>query len=299
MINRYSTQQFEWLDVTDLNSDEQQLLLEKHQIKQATLAYATDTHERARYSLDLLDNSEMIIFNIPQADKEHPNQFTISPITFLIKNQTLFSFHSKETSGLIKKILATESNDLPVDTFVLRVLFDGVQHYHQIIEHLSQQRDEFITKLDHRIQNRQLIGLSEIEKSLVYILSGTQTNLLLLKSLSKKHADLSNNKDNQKLITKLLVEAKQAEQMAKISLDVTERLSATSNNLLNNNLNDTMKFLTVWSLVLTIPTITTGFYGMNTVLPFSKNPQTWVLICLITLLLMLLVLYYLKKHRFI
>ena len=33
--------------------------------------------------------------------------------------------------------------------------------------------------------------------------------------------------------------------------------------MMNNNLNDTMKFLTVWSLVLTIPTILTGFYGMN------------------------------------
>ena len=64
MINRYSTQQFEWLDVTNLTPDEQQLLLEKHQIKQATLTYATDAHERARYSFDLLDNSEMIIFLI-------------------------------------------------------------------------------------------------------------------------------------------------------------------------------------------------------------------------------------------
>ena len=87
--------------------------------------------------------------------------------------------------------------------------------------------------------------------------------------------------------------------MAKISLDVTERLSATSNNLLNNNLNDTMKFLTVWSLVLTIPTIITGFYGMNVALPLTKYPIAWVIICLITLLLMGILLYYLKKHRFI
>lgn len=301
MINRYSTQQFEWLDVTNLTPDEQQLLLEKHQIKQATLTYATDAHERARYSFDLLDNSEMIIFNIPQEDQQHPNRFTISPITFLIKNKTLFSFHTEETADLIEKLKQTLSvaNDLPADTFVLRILFNGVQFYHEIIEHLSQQRNQFITKLDQRIQNQQLISLSEIEKSLVYILSGTQTNLLLLKSLNKKNNDLQDNATNQKLLAKISVEAKQAEQMAKISLDVTERLSATSNNLLNNNLNDTMKFLTVWSLVLTIPTIITGFYGMNVALPLTKYPIAWVIICLITLLLMGILLYYLKKHRFI
>ncbi len=50
--------------------------------------------------------------------------------------------------------------------------------------------------------------------------------------------------------------------MTLLAFQILEQLSGTYNNLLNNNLNDTMKFLTVWSLLLTVPSIVTSFFGM-------------------------------------
>lgn len=64
-----------------------------------------------------------------------------------------------------------------------------------------------------------------------------------------------------------LIEARQAVEMTNLASQILDQLSGTYNNLLNNNLNDTMKFLTVWSLILTVPTIVTGFFGMNLQLP--------------------------------
>src|SRR5699024_7055483 len=81
------------------------------------------------------------------------------------------------------------------------------------------------------------------------------------------------------------------------SQQVTKTLSATSNNMMNNNLNDTMKFLTVWSLVLTIPTILTGFYGMNVSLPILKNSFDWILIIVLMVVLMVWLVVLMKKHH--
>ena len=96
----------------------------------------------------------------------------------------------------------------------------------------------------------------------------------------------------------VLIESNQSAEMVKISQQVTQTLSATSNNMMNNNLNDTMKFLTVWSLVLTIPTILTGFYGMNVSLPVGHNSSDWIAIMLITIALMVWLIILMKRHHF-
>ncbi len=43
--------------------------------------------------------------------------------------------------------------------------------------------------------------------------------------------------------------------MTEMSSQIIGQLSDTYNNVLNNNLNDIMRFMTVWSLLLAIPTI--------------------------------------------
>ncbi|WP_425458820.1 CorA family divalent cation transporter, partial [Aliarcobacter butzleri] len=58
-------------------------------------------------------------------------------------------------------------------------------------------------------------------------------------------------------------EGDQVQRMFEIETQVVDRIDHTLNSLANNNLNDTMKFLTIWSLTMAVPTIITGFYGMN------------------------------------
>lgn len=96
----------------------------------------------------------------------------------------------------------------------------------------------------------------------------------------------------------VLIESNQSAEMIQISQQVTKTLSATSNNMMNNNLNDTMKFLTVWSLVLTIPTIMTGFYGMNVSLPMLHSSVDWIMVTIITIALMIWLVILMRKHHF-
>lgn len=306
MIKQCATKPFNWLDVTDLDQNDKRMLLKHHQLNPLSIEYATDRHERAHYLNDLDQQTSLIIFNLPLPKSAVVNQqpsmhFTTSPLTFIIKKGDLFTFHNSQFNQLIKqlKALLSQHDTWTPKRFVLEALFAGTRYYDQIIEQLNDQRSNLVDNLDQKIQNQDLLALAEIEKSFVYILSGAQTNLMLLEKIAQAKETGKTKRIEHKAVIKLLIEARQAEQMAKISLDVTERLTATSNNLLNNNLNDTMKFLTVWSLVLTIPTIVTGFYGMNVFLPLAKYPAAWLLIIVLMVFLMLILWYYLKKHRFI
>ena len=71
--------------------------------------------------------------------------------------------------------------------------------------------------------------------------------------------------------------------------------------IINNNssfqLNNIMKTLTELTVVLTIPTITYGFWGINLKLPFQGIPYGSLLVIVISLLISLLVWYWLKKKK--
>ena len=63
--------------------------------------------------------------------------------------------------------------------------------------------------------------------------------------------------------------------MTELHLQILHQIANTYNNVLNNNLNDTMKFLTVISILMTVPDIVTGFFGMNVQIPFTEHAHGW------------------------
>ncbi|MBA1392825.1 magnesium transporter CorA family protein, partial [Lactobacillus sp. XV13L] len=102
---------------------------------------------------------------------------------------------------------------------------------------------------------------------------------------------------NSEMLDDVLVECRQVKQMVETELDIVQRITETFNVIANNNLNDTMKFLTIWSLILTVPTIVTGFFGMNVGLPWMKVSFAWIIIVVICIILSLWLLLILKFHK--
>ena len=101
-------------------------------------------------------------------------------------------------------------------------------------------------------------------------------------------------------------------------LDITEDLKLSSEQLINtcktnlktivnlreaysavatSNLNSVIKLLTSLTVVLTIPTIITSFYGMNVPLPFAGSPYAPIFIIVLTLGISAALIYYFsRKH---
>ena len=83
---------------------------------------------------------------------------------------------------------------------------------------------------------------------------------MLLVQQIKSHGIYRRLSDQEKeRLDDVLIEAQQLVEMTKLSSQILQQLSGTYNNVLNNNLNDTMRILTVLSVLLTIPTIVSGF----------------------------------------
>lgn len=69
--------------------------------------------------------------------------------------------------------------------------------------------------------------------------------------------------DDRDLLEDALIEIRQAIEMASIYSSILAGTMETYSSVVSNNMNDIMKALTVITLIMTIPNMIFGFYGMN------------------------------------
>ena len=292
---------YKWYDISNLSEQDSDRLQDEFNFTPDIISYISDRHERPHYDYDVHTHSHLLVYDVPIWPTNTIKHFTAHPITFLVVGENVFTLHTESTSYVFD-----EFNDEPmrerlseakdVTELLMIFLLYASQYFQRAVTQLDVERNSLDQKLSDDIDNKDLVELSNIEKSLVYLSSSIQTDLMMLHSLD--HSKLSFTKTAHERLDDVLIESNQAAEMIQISQQVTKTLSATSNNMMNNNLNDTMKFLTVWSLVLTIPTILTGFYGMNVDLPVIHSPFDWVIITVLMIVLMVWLVVLMRKHHF-
>lgn len=248
------------------------------QISDEMLEYSLDKHERARVEYDSMEKTLLVIFNVPHLEKTE-NHYETSPMTFMIKDHAMLTIVSQKSDyvvSIMENILRREPNQSTA-SLLFHTLFLVADSYFPLIEEVNSERVRLNAKLRQKTTNKNLLQLSDLEIGLVYLVSATKQNVTLLEQI-KAQSIFPNFSDTEKeQLEDAAIEAKQAEEMTKLASEILDQLSSTYNYLLNNNLNDTMKILTIWSLLLTIPTIVTGFFGMNMPLPFEHSEVGWII----------------------
>lgn len=292
---------YKWYDISNLSEEDSDKLQDEFNFTPDIISYISDQHERPHYDYDIHTHIHLLIYDVPIWPTNSIKHFTSRPITLLVLGENIFTFHTEATSYVLDEFndehmreQLSEAKD--VTELLMKFLLYSSQYFQRAITQLDVERNSLDQKLSDDIDNKDLVELSNIEKSLVYLSSPIQTDLMMLHSLD--HSKLEFTKAAKERLDDVLIETNQSAEMVKISHQVTKTLSATSNNMMNNNLNDTMKFLTVWSLVLTIPTILTGFYGMNVSLPVGHSSFDWIVIIALTILLMVWLIVLMKRHHF-
>ncbi|EOD6228388.1 magnesium transporter CorA family protein [Enterococcus hirae] len=261
-------------------------LKEEYGISDEMLTYSLDKNERARVEYDTLDNILLLVTNVPHQQKIE-NHYETSPVAFILKENGLFTFTTQNTEYVIRLIRSILDRDSEINVYSLlfRTLFLISDSFFPLIEEVNSERQRLNQKLREKTTNRNLLALSDLEVGLVYLVTGTKQNVVLLEQIKALAIYRKLTEKEKEQLDDALIEAKQAVEMTNLASQILDQLSGTYNNLLNNNLNDTMKFLTVWSLILTVPTIVTGFFGMNLQLPFTHSVFGWGIALFISLIL--------------
>jgi magnesium transporter len=116
--------------------------------------------------------------------------------------------------------------------------------------------------LRESMDNKELVRMLGFEKSLIYFSTSLRGMEATITKIGSGRV-VKLYEDDKDLLDDVLIEIRQAIEMCSIEQKILSSSMDTFGSLISNNLNTTMKTLTIITLVLAIPTIVFSFYGMN------------------------------------
>ena len=149
-------------------------------------------------------------------------------------------------------------------------------------------------RLHKSMKNRELIQLHSLEKSLVYFSTSLKANEVTLEKMLKMDL-MQKYKDDQDVLEDVIIENKQAIEMTDIYSNILSSTMDFFASVISNNLNIVMKVLASVTILMAIPTIIGGIFGMNVALPLQDNPQGFIIIIFLTIILTLITAFILYK----
>jgi len=261
-----------WININSDLISEYSSIYDTYEIDSEMLEYALDEHERAHIEYDRRKETLIVIYNVIKQSL-NSNQYETIPMTFIVRrNQiiTITNHHNEYIVQAMKEELE-ERPDMSLFTFLFSSLFMITEYYFPKIEKLKKEQGLLSQMLRQKTTKKNLFALSDLEIGSVYLVSATKQNAIVLEQLKTQSVFKVLDDVEKEELEDSLIEAKQLVEMTSINLQILQQLSGTYNNVLNNNLNDTMKLLTVISILLTVPDIVTGFFGMNVQIPFTEH----------------------------
>ncbi|MFU2204114.1 magnesium transporter CorA family protein [Streptococcus hyovaginalis] len=305
MITREHFQTFSWIDIDiDEVRDAEKITLD-FGIDPEVAAYALDKNELAHVEYNRKTGQLILIYHVLKLTKED-NSFQTIPLTFIAQGDRLISMSTKDTDYIVRRLqgIAEDNRDMSLYDFLFSGLIEIANPYFSVIEKLTHERQVINQQLRAKTTKQGLLALSDIETGNVFLLSASRQNAVIIERLKNQSLYFHLSESEKELLDDALVEANQLVEMTKLTSEILEQLTATYNNILNNDLNDTMTMLTIVSLLMTIPSIVTGFFGINVPLPkvFADSPYGWILVILLSMFLWMVmskILTYMMEQSFL
>ena len=271
-------------------------LSEIYGLDKETIEYALDKNERAHMDYNRENGTVTFIYNVLDLEKDK-DYYEAIPMTFIVENKRMITISNHKNAYVIDQMLAylDSHESLSIYKFLFASLEIISNAYYPIIEKMDKSKDEVNSLLRQRTTKKNLFALSDLETGMVYLTAAAKQNRLLLEHIQSHALYRRFNDVEREQFDDAMIEAHQLVSMTDLISQVLQQLSSSYNNILNNNLNDSLTILTIISVLLAVLAVITGFFGMNVPLPFTEEPNAWIYILMTSLILWVALSQWLKK----
>lgn len=282
------------LDVEKIKNLED--LSEIYGLDKETIEYALDKNERAHMDYNRENGTVTFIYNVLDLEKDK-EYYEAIPMTFIVENKRMITISNHKNAYVIDQMLAylDSHESISIYKFLFASLEIISNAYYPIIEKMDKSKDEVNSLLRQRTTKKNLFALSDLETGMVYLTAAAKQNRLLLEHIQSHALYRRFNDVEREQFDDAMIEAHQLVSMTDLISQVLQQLSSSYNNILNNNLNDSLTVLTIISVLLAVLAVITGFFGMNVPLPFTEEPNAWIYILMASLILWAALSQWLKK----
>ena len=252
-----------WINCIAPEDDEVQYLLDTFKIPPELMRSALDEEESSH--IDSEEGTTLIIIDAPVVEKADTNvTYSTMPIGIMITDKNVITVALRENTvlsefseGVVKNVITAYKAH-----FVLHIMLRMATKYLLYLKQIDKINNRIERELRRSAQNKELHQLLDIEKSLVYFSSSLKANELTLEKIMRGRIIKLYDED-QDLLEDVLIEIKQAVDMAAIHLNILTGTMDVFASIISNNLNVIMKIQASLTLLVSVPTVISGFYGMK------------------------------------
>ena len=289
-----------WIQMINPNSREIAQVAEFYEIETDDLATAMDDEESSRISLE--DGYTLILVDIPAPELRHEKKmYTTIPLGIVIKQNAIITICREDTPVLdfFVRNRVKEFSTKKKMRFIYQFLLRSANLYQLYLRGIDKKRIQIEERIGDNTKDVDLIELHELESTLVYFATSLRANSIVLERL-RRYKRIEQYPEDMELLEDVMVEYQQAIEMTTIYRDIIDGTRQLLSSVIDNRLNSAMKYLTSITLVMAIPTIISGIYGMNVDsagMPLSDSPYGFGIICGIIFIICLVTFWILRRKR--
>lgn len=277
-----------WINLTAPSNDELKEVSQLCNIPMEFLEDPLDLEESARIQYDEETSCTLIINDFPIIDVNNHqfDSYITIPIGIIIGKDYIVTVCSQSTNFLENLIKKNVNTSMKI-RFALEILLSISTQYIEKLKLLNKQRLKIESNLRDSLTSKQLYDLMEIEKSLVYFLTSLKANADVVTKLFRTKS-IKLYEEDKDLLEDVKIENNQGIETTELYTRILNSITGSYSSLISNELNKTMKTLTLFTVFLTLPTLVFSFFGMNVILPIDdKDPFSWIITLIIALILVI------------
>jgi magnesium transporter len=253
---------------------ERRFLVEQFKIDEHTLNSALDPDELSR--LEFEPEHAAIIFKRPKHYTAQDNFLfrVVSTGVFLFKDRLIIVRADEATLFEGRPFIKMQT----VQDVFLKLIYRAISHFVEHLRGINLISTELEQQINTSMENKYLLNLFTLEKSLVYYLNAINSNGVLIERLRNAAAKMGFTPENIEFLDDVLIENNQCRGQTEIYSQVLSGLMDARASIISNNLNVRIKALTIITIVIMLPTLVVSIFSMNVHIPMQANRHAfWII----------------------
>lgn len=280
MFDTEKLKTFSWVNIGNPDHDDFQKLQTEYKIDEDTIFDILDPDEQPR--LEHEDDYKVIIVRFPITNRETDTMWHTEPLSIIYSDKRVITVCRKRCD-LLDRIKSDEKNSR--EEFILNILYYIAESYLKFLKQLNKRVIDSKKNLTKKIRKADIMALLEVENSYTLYMAGLKENISVLDKLEKVRGFVR-GEENRELAEDVRIELSQATEVVTSYAKMLRSIKETFESVINMDNNKSINRMTMWNIMLMIPTIVVGYYGMNMWLPFAEYTGTAVILFLATMALL-------------
>ncbi|XEO93997.1 magnesium transporter CorA family protein [Latilactobacillus sakei] len=297
----FSEKNADWVHFETPTKHEMHHFAKKYHLPTMLFEVAQDIDEVARYETFTTDTGEQLthiclLVPVKTQDSESHTEYITRPFSMIVNQDKILTVgHQQE--DFFNTVLKMKWPDTKIGTVVLKSISMIYHQYLLALGIVKQQINQLEENVHFSMRNQFLYALKALKKSVVYLDLGLKSNQQIFPQLEKSPL-FDEVPEEATLLYRINLQFAKSDKAITTYKELLEQLSDLLSDIISNRLNLIMKTLTSISIVLTIPTIIGGFWGMNVPVPLANSNKGFLLLLGLSGIVSGLVGWWLKKKDY-